>query len=92
MEMISLQGKTNFFEKRVGEYAKSGVGVDRADQTFAPDASFYWETNKHTYKNAHYISHQHYPLSHMRLLPRLYKSEHQTCEQRSQYSQPLVAA
>ena len=26
MEMISLQGKTNFFEKRVGEYAKSGVG------------------------------------------------------------------
>lgn len=25
MEMISLQGKTNFFEKRVGEYAKSGV-------------------------------------------------------------------
>jgi ribonucleoside-diphosphate reductase subunit M2 len=25
--MISLQGKTNFFEKRVGEYAKSGVGV-----------------------------------------------------------------
>jgi ribonucleoside-diphosphate reductase subunit M2 len=28
MEMISLQGKTNFFEKRVGEYAKSGVGCD----------------------------------------------------------------
>ena len=25
MEMISLQGKTNFFEKRVGEYAKAGV-------------------------------------------------------------------
>ena len=25
MQMISLQGKTNFFEKRVGEYAKSGV-------------------------------------------------------------------
>jgi len=25
MEMISLQGKTNFFEKRVGEYQKSGV-------------------------------------------------------------------
>jgi len=23
--MISLQGKTNFFEKRVGEYAKAGV-------------------------------------------------------------------
>jgi len=40
METISLQGKTNFFEKRVGEYAKSGVGVDRADHTFALDASF----------------------------------------------------
>ena len=26
MEMISLQGKTNFFEKRVGEYSKAGVG------------------------------------------------------------------
>jgi len=25
IEMISLQGKTNFFEKRVGEYSKSGV-------------------------------------------------------------------
>jgi ribonucleotide reductase beta subunit family protein with ferritin-like domain len=26
MDMISLEGKTNFFEKRVGEYAKAGVG------------------------------------------------------------------
>jgi ribonucleotide reductase beta subunit family protein with ferritin-like domain len=26
MEMISLEGKTNFFEKRVGEYSKSKVG------------------------------------------------------------------
>jgi ribonucleoside-diphosphate reductase beta chain len=25
MELISLQGKTNFFEKRVGEYAKAGI-------------------------------------------------------------------
>ncbi|CAB9502949.1 Ribonucleoside-diphosphate reductase small chain [Seminavis robusta] len=25
MDMISLEGKTNFFEKRVGEYSKSGV-------------------------------------------------------------------
>ena len=25
MEMISMQGKTNFFEKRVGEYQKAGV-------------------------------------------------------------------
>jgi ribonucleoside-diphosphate reductase subunit M2 len=40
MEMISLQGKTNFFEKRVVEYSKSGVGVDEADQIFALDTSF----------------------------------------------------
>ena len=40
METISLQDKTNFFEKRVGEYSKSGVHVDRADQSFALDASF----------------------------------------------------
>jgi ribonucleoside-diphosphate reductase beta chain len=30
MEIISLQGKTNFFEKRVGEYQKSGeCGAER---------------------------------------------------------------
>jgi ribonucleoside-diphosphate reductase subunit M2 len=40
MEMISLQGKTNFFEKRVGEYAKSGVGVSSEDQVFSLDADF----------------------------------------------------
>jgi hypothetical protein len=40
MEMISLQGKTNFFEKRIGEYSKSGVGVNSADQTFCLGASF----------------------------------------------------
>lgn len=40
MEMISLQGKTNFFEKRVGEYAKSGVGVDSSQQVFDLDADF----------------------------------------------------
>ncbi|KAL9179559.1 hypothetical protein ACHAXT_008849 [Thalassiosira profunda] len=40
MEMISLQGKTNFFEKRVGEYAKSGVGVKAEDQVFSIDADF----------------------------------------------------
>ena len=36
-EMISLQGKTNFFEKRVGEYAKSGVGVSKEEQVFSLD-------------------------------------------------------
>jgi ribonucleotide reductase beta subunit family protein with ferritin-like domain len=40
METISLQGKTNFFEKRVGEYSKLGVGIDQVDQTCAIDASF----------------------------------------------------
>ncbi len=40
MEMISLQGKTNFFEKRVGEYSKSGVGVDAAQQVLAFDEDF----------------------------------------------------
>uniref|UniRef100_A0A7S4UVL7 Uncharacterized protein n=1 Tax=Ditylum brightwellii TaxID=49249 RepID=A0A7S4UVL7_9STRA len=40
METISLQGKTNFFEKRVGEYAKSGVGVDASNQVFDLEADF----------------------------------------------------
>jgi len=30
MELISLQGKTNFFERRVGEYQKSGVSRRRS--------------------------------------------------------------
>lgn len=40
MELISLQGKTNFFEKRVGEYAKSGVGVNQEEQVFSLDTDF----------------------------------------------------
>jgi ribonucleotide reductase beta subunit family protein with ferritin-like domain len=40
MDMISLQGKTNFFEKRVSEYAKSGVGVDSAQQVISFDEDF----------------------------------------------------
>jgi ribonucleoside-diphosphate reductase beta chain len=41
MEMISLQGKTNFFEKRVGDYQKSGVmsGIKEA-QTFSLEEDF----------------------------------------------------
>lgn len=31
MELISLQGKTNFFEKRVGEYQKAGVMAGAGD-------------------------------------------------------------
>jgi ribonucleoside-diphosphate reductase beta chain len=39
MEMISLQGKTNFFEKRVGEYQKAGV-KENASKEFSLDADF----------------------------------------------------
>jgi len=40
MEMISLQGKTNFFEKRVGEYQKSGVMASTKEQILVFDAEF----------------------------------------------------
>jgi hypothetical protein len=40
MDMISLQGKTNFFEKRVGDYQKSGILTKRVDQVFSTDEDF----------------------------------------------------
>jgi ribonucleoside-diphosphate reductase beta chain len=41
MDMIGLQGKTNFFEKRVGDYQKSGVSdTSAADKSFTMDADF----------------------------------------------------
>jgi ribonucleoside-diphosphate reductase beta chain len=40
MEMISLQGKTNFFDKRVGDYQKAGVMTDREKQTIAFEEEF----------------------------------------------------
>lgn len=40
MEMISIQGKTNFFEKRVGEYQKAGVLAGKDNQTFSLDEEF----------------------------------------------------
>ncbi len=40
MDMISLQGKTNFFEKRVGEYQKAGVTQERDKQTFSLTEDF----------------------------------------------------
>jgi len=44
MELISLQGKTNFFEKRVGEYQKAGVmgscGDKEEAKGFCLDADF----------------------------------------------------
>jgi ribonucleoside-diphosphate reductase beta chain len=41
MEMISLEGKTNFFEQRVSEYQKAGVmSNDVTDNQFATDEDF----------------------------------------------------
>ncbi|WP_310379318.1 ribonucleotide-diphosphate reductase subunit beta [Flavobacterium sp.] len=41
MDMISLQGKTNFFEKKVAEYQKSGVmNTDSQAQKISFDADF----------------------------------------------------
>jgi ribonucleoside-diphosphate reductase beta chain len=43
MEMISLEGKTNFFEKRVAEYRKAGVGMNEetsVDAAFNFDSEF----------------------------------------------------
>lgn len=40
MEFISLEGKTNFFEKKVGEYQKAGVMANRLDNVFTLDAEF----------------------------------------------------
>ena len=46
MENISLEGKTNFFEKRVGEYQKMGVmtstdsSSSKKKHTFSLDEDF----------------------------------------------------
>jgi ribonucleoside-diphosphate reductase beta chain len=40
MEMISLEGKTNFFEKRVSEYQKAGVMSEKDSQKFSLDEDF----------------------------------------------------
>ena len=42
MELISLQGKTNFFEKRVAEYQKAGVmgNGNKEQHSFKTDAEF----------------------------------------------------
>lgn len=43
MEMISLEGKTNFFEKRVAEYRKAGVGLNEeasSESSFDLNAEF----------------------------------------------------
>jgi len=40
MDMISLQGKTNFFEKRVGDYQKAGIMNKKEEQVFSLDEDF----------------------------------------------------
>jgi ribonucleotide reductase beta subunit family protein with ferritin-like domain len=40
MELISLEGKTNFFEKKVSEYSKPGVGMNQADMVIRLDEDF----------------------------------------------------
>ena len=39
MDMISLQGKTNFFEKRVSDYSKAGVNTSSNASAEAPAPS-----------------------------------------------------
>ena len=40
MELISLEGKTNFFEKKVSDYSKPGIGMSAADMEVKFDADF----------------------------------------------------
>ena len=40
MERISLEGKDNFFEKRVTNYSMAGVGKTATEMSFATDADF----------------------------------------------------
>jgi hypothetical protein len=43
MENISLTGKTNFFEKKVGEYQKAGISIKKnsvQENLFTLDAEF----------------------------------------------------
>ena len=40
MELISITGKTNFFERRVSEYSLSGIGKDKEECDFGLDGDF----------------------------------------------------
>lgn len=40
MDLISLEGKTNFFEKKVSEYSKPGVGMDATQMVVKFDEEF----------------------------------------------------
>ena len=41
MEAISLQGKTNFFEKRVSEYSKFGVSTSSSNFSESKETNNY---------------------------------------------------
>jgi ribonucleotide reductase beta subunit family protein with ferritin-like domain len=36
----SLEGKTNFFERRVSEYQKAGILSEKSEMVFSLDADF----------------------------------------------------
>jgi ribonucleoside-diphosphate reductase beta chain len=40
MKNIAMENKTNFFEKRVGEYAKKGVGVKEESNAYSTEEDF----------------------------------------------------
>jgi len=40
MERIALEGKVNFFERRVSEYSKAGVGKSREAMSFSTNSDF----------------------------------------------------
>jgi ribonucleotide reductase beta subunit family protein with ferritin-like domain len=40
MERISLESKENFFEKRISNYSKAGVGRDKEEMVFGTDGEF----------------------------------------------------
>lgn len=40
MEMISMEGKSNFFERRAGDYQKASVMAPSNDYVFTLDAEF----------------------------------------------------
>jgi ribonucleoside-diphosphate reductase subunit M2 len=40
MELISLEGKTNFFEKKVSDYSKPGIGMSASEMEVKFDADF----------------------------------------------------
>jgi ribonucleoside-diphosphate reductase beta chain len=40
MDLISIQGKTNFFEKKVGEYQKAGVNQPAESKIFSLNEDF----------------------------------------------------